>query len=820
MATRDVTADWQGASVQVSPETEYRRVQPRKPKAVTHAASSLSGALLEQNSSIYLSDDELVPEGGGSMSSAARFRLAVRWVLLLTAAVAIVGILGTALVFCYDDGIRLDTFLSGDKTDAERKELLDNYNAASGTLVSAVLLPIQILTSMCLAVACLCFASDWVLRRGVNDSIFRFMNATAAGAVMFLLSNGLSALNVQVTNGDTIVRITSEDLAASSSTIDGQPVAVNGSLITTWNASFDEDSAGNSVFNTILRTKLISYEDVQPTCGNFQGGMNWPLDTPLLSFGFKSQEWHLDTLQTALVPEQEMEITLDSTDLPEDSALPMSVGNATYLMLAATQVLPELLETVWSVPPIGYDTFRAAIDAEYSGIAGEDPRYSAASLLGISSTDFVSTSTPLLREMLANSSNISVDDVAMAYRSFTLSDSVVFDALTLEIPTIQIEEVDSDPTASYSDDCNSEGCFAWRYFGKDTFNIQPVVYAAAICLDADGKEQLNVDYFLFADIEPDACPQRSNTSILLIGLGKRITGDTWDYAEDFPYGDLVQMNDINMVYSVTVGRLSWEIEDMANVFSAQCDVASGCSGVYAALDLSQPTANDVIVAGLEALPFDRLDYFSITRMLRGPPMRWTSLVSLSAHMDFTVEELLFPRRFTTITEAGGALRNTTIDCSQFIDKYIKGVEKNHLYAERSLQMTYTAGFFFLFENAVQHTRLVDQSESLAFTGNRQRLHVQASIPAINVAVSASGCVMVLALAIGVAVVHKRSAAAIERGASAEVIAEAMLNSVKYPPAFLKMSLSDANTPALKLQEEPLQNMKIQDAVFVRKQVDV
>jgi hypothetical protein len=44
--------------------------------------------------------------------------------------------------------------------------------------------------------------------------------------------------------------------------------------------------------------------------------------------------------------------------------------------------------------------------------------------------------------------------------------------------------------------------------------------------------------------------------------------------------------------------------------------------------------------------------------------------------------------------------------------------------------------------------------------------------------------------------------------------------VKYPPAFLKMSLSDANTPALKLQEEPLQNMKIQDAVFVRKQVDV
>jgi len=270
---------------------------------------------------------------------------------------------------------------------------------------------------------------------------------------------------------------------------------------------------------------------------------------------------------------------------------------------------------------------------------------------------------------------------------------------------------------------------------------------------------------------------------------------------------------------VTVARLSWQIENLTKVFDADCENAGGCDGVRT--PLNSTSNSDVLVIGEAALPLEQLDFFSIPRSINAvnPPVVWKELVLLSPSTDlFPEDDLLLPRRFTDITEAGGALRNIIpYNCYIDVDNYIKNVEKNHLYAEESLQMTYTAGFFFLFQNAVRHSRLSNTPSSLAFAGNTQHLHIQASIPSTNIYVSICGCVVLLAMSIGVAILHKSSTKTVEQHADAEVVAEALLNSVKYPPIFLKMALEDLTASCSDKQGIQFEDLRIQFAEFAKKQ---
>lgn len=169
------------------------------------------------------------------------------------------------------------------------------------------------------------------------------MTAGVSQGVIYLLGNGLSELSIQLVTKTGIAQMVIEDLVASSNTTYDQPVAENGSLVTTWDASFAEASDNNSVLNTILRTKLTPFEHVEPTCTNKVTTVNYPLDPPLLSFGFESQSWQLETLLYALPPSKSLEFNLDDVSLPSDEALLMDVSNATYLAVAAQMVLQELL---------------------------------------------------------------------------------------------------------------------------------------------------------------------------------------------------------------------------------------------------------------------------------------------------------------------------------------------------------------------------------------------------------------------------------------------------------------------------------------------
>lgn len=613
-----------------------------------------------------------------------------------------------------------------------------------------------------------------------------------AGTVMYLLSSGLSALSIQLVPGRVTSKMTAVDLAASSNVPADQPIAANGSLITQWDKAYAESTDSNSVLNTILRTKLVPFEDVLPTCENNYTLSNWPLDPPLLSFGFTSRSWQLDALERTIIPDGSLEFPLDADNLPSDDGLPMDIANATYLVVATTQVVPEVLSALWEN---FYDPFAESSDSSYSLDASASTG-SAANFLGISPDAFISSSTAILSRMFQSSPNVSANDVHLSYNHISIAHTVTFNSLTMDISTHPLDAGDAE-FISLVEECSSDACLPWSLGDQlmPSVGIQPLVYAGGVCLNSDGTADLLVDLYS-EGIESTVCPQRSNTSMLLVGLAKRVVGDTWDASDDVDRGTLVELTGVKVVYTVTVGVLSWSIvDDVAADLSATCVPELGCRGVYAMLDPSQPDSSDVLTVGEAALPLGLLDNFSLARLYSGMYMGWKRLVTLSPHLSFILTigavEPLLPRRFTNITDAGESLRNQLRNCGQFIDLYIKTVEKNHLYAEESLQMTYTAGFFFLSQNAEKHRRVSDHTASLELAGNTQEIRVQALIPTLNVVVSSVGCVGLLVMAIGIVVARKRTSESQELAdADPEFIAEVLLNSVKYPPTFLRATVGD------------------------------
>lgn len=154
----------------------------------------------------------------------------------------------------------------------------------------------------------------------------------------------------------------------------------------------------------------------------------------------------------------------------------------------------------------------------------------------------------------------------------------------------------------------------------------------------------------------------------------------------------------------------------------------------------------------------------------------------------------------------------TKNSTQFYGNLIQTVETTHLYAEESFQMT-TECFT---SSEMLHYRLNGSSTALDFAGNTQQLHLQASIPQLSLIVSFDGVALILATAIGVAVLRKRTSNAIEHAVDVEVVADAMFNKAKYPSAFLTTTLREvlANTSPAE-QEVLLDTLHVQHIELVR-----
>lgn len=206
--------------------------------------------------------------------------------------------------------------------------------------------------------------------------------------------------------------------------------------------------------------------------------------------------------------------------------------------------------------------------------------------------------------------------------------------------------------------------------------------------------------------------------------------------------------------------------------------------------------------GSTSLPLATLCRFDIGN---SEVTKWRSFVELQDSEANTEEHVVvLPRRFSAVTTNGSALRSKNLsECRSDLEHFVQAVEKNHLYMEQSFQASYTSAFFFLFQNAVHHKRLSatatvtlspsEKAPPLAFAGNVQTLNVHVSLPITNALISLVGCVLMLLLSIGIVVHAKQSEEALQQRASADVAAEAVMNTPKFPPSLLALALEQTAT---------------------------
>ncbi|ETK78558.1 hypothetical protein F441_15752 [Phytophthora nicotianae CJ01A1] len=144
--------------------------------------------------------------------------------------------------------------------------------------------PVDILLSMLVAVAVLCFASEPSVR---HRNWSKYVVLAAITVVGYLLNTGLSVLNMQVTPGQIHPTILASDLIVESDHEISQPLDANGLLTATFDSKYRENTPGNSVLNTIMRTLLMPAEEV-PTWCNRTDDYQYPFKNVVANYSFLS----------------------------------------------------------------------------------------------------------------------------------------------------------------------------------------------------------------------------------------------------------------------------------------------------------------------------------------------------------------------------------------------------------------------------------------------------------------------------------------------------------------------------------------------------
>ncbi|KAG1697555.1 hypothetical protein DVH05_015998 [Phytophthora capsici] len=719
--------------------------------------------------------------------------------------VMVIVVIGAMLPFA-GDGVRFETFQDRDLDAEKQKNILDKYNSISGGLTVLLSKPIDVFLSMVVSVTVLCIATKCSVH---HENQRRYLAMGVIGVVGYLMNTGFSALNVQVVSGGVHPRIIPSDLAVESGLVDStQQLDGQGLLSTTWSKNFRENIPGNSVHNTILRTLFAETEDVPTWCNRSDDYPN-PFKTVMATYGFPSRSWQQYALSKALEPTAtlKMPMNLDSGP-PLDPNLPMNesiaINLAVYAMLVSNSFFGWWGGEDQTWDRSNHITVQSLAMADYFNLTKRSS----------SNATVASDIYGRIVEYFSKADNKSVTDelANIEFSHVDITETISFDALTIEIPTLKYgEQTDNSSSLNpfyrslVSFLCNAVACLlpdteVYTAFRTETTTIYPRVQALAICINDEGGEEL-VAVFEYHEANQlyQSCDQRSNTSMIIISVGKRIEGDSLEAGSRDH--DAAQAVNARMVYSLTVGRLVWTLENLNDTYGAECASETGCRGIRFELE-----SGDDVLVGEHAIPMRSLSPINLnTNWFSVEGSQWKILAG-------TVEEtpgagmitetrpalIVFPRNFKRadnsiaqhMKESGHGY------CEIFIDKHINHIEKNHLYIEHTLQPAYTAGLYFIFQNAVvtkhmpSNTSVFSTKSTRAFRGNIQEMNIQASIPTSNLLLSIGGCIAVLVGGAIIAILGKRGEKTLLEQGTAATAAEAISNPDKFPPFLLRMRLRD------------------------------
>ncbi|KAE8983725.1 hypothetical protein PF011_g21068 [Phytophthora fragariae] len=318
--------------------------------------------------------------------------------------------------------------------------------------------------------------------------------------------------------------------------------------------------------------------------------------------------------------------------------------------------------------------------------------------------------------------------------------------------------------------------------------------------------------------------------MIIVSVGKRVEGDSFAAVEsDEFWVPASQLVNARMVYSLTVGRLSWIPENLSDVYGAECASDEGCSGVRFPLEQAENSStSDTLLIKSSSIPMNLLSPIQMNAAVYPVgASQWRILASTLEETRGAAWEsqtrpahIILPRNFQSTDSSltafmeGEGLAN----CEHNVDKHLNHIEKNHLYIEHTVQPAYTAGLYFIFQNAVVHEALLvgeNPLQTLEFSGNILEMYVQASIPTISMLIAFAGCIIMVLGTIVIAVLSMRGEQALREHSTAAMAADVLGNLEKFPPFLMRFQLRDAYTG--EAAEVSFDSMRVESMVLANKE---
>lgn len=456
----------------------------------------------------------------------------------------------------------------------------------------------------------------------------------------------------------------------------------------------DDITTRISTADTILRRVMLPPRNQVRSCSirDDQRGNEYTN----VAYDFMTNDWQLYVLSYGVLP-------VDMYAFPRSSSTSGSMpANRSF-----TSVESTLIQSLFTRAVYLYADAALSVDVSQSGsnsaaleqLKVDTIAYAAANATTDPDIDNLElyvrnyfTSFPAWEEVL----NAIVSEIDVEYSTFNLTDNVQFSSVSLNIPLTnsswhrELAEVngelveqatqwsgagDVEYQIDVSNECGPLSC------GVQNRGLasEPKVVAYGDCSENGGF---------------DCTGETRNTSMWLAGFGRRIEGDSLELLDSTdPKLRKAILRNPREYHRVTMGYLTFELEDLAEANNAECR-AESCLGLSfrSYYDPTSFTTKALLVGHNNTPMIDFGSSFDFQENIaRGRPLvtRYTT----GAIVEY---EILRPQNFDAYKWSDVLKAD---NCSGRMERSIITSELNHLFMENSLQTTYTAGFFFLFQSA-------------------------------------------------------------------------------------------------------------------------
>lgn len=301
----------------------------------------------------------------------------------------------------------------------------------------------------------------------------------------------------------------------------------------------------------------------------------------------------------------------------------------------------------------------------------------------------------------------------------------------------------------------------------------------------------------------ELCAYTSKSSVLIYSFAQHVAMDEVGLFKASDNYMTTRMKNLRKVDSATIGRLSWQISNLTQVYEAKCENDGNCNGLYFPLSNN----HQHVVVGKSHIPkVANTHYYQSIAQL---PVLVASKNELIAPVLFNMTagtrfhlDLIYPPVYPIASDSL-PWDITGFNCSLIGSGLINDVIQRHLYSEDPIQPAYTAGLFWL-QNAALHSieHWTNPSEQTAikldFIANLRWISPRVSMPRTSAVMTIAGCILML---IGGVAIHfwsrseNRYSKFQRQLYSAHTLGDMLFNTVQFPSLLIDMQIQQSTKQA-------------------------